>query len=267
MTDNSLQWRGAQLTEGLSYAPLSTFCVSLGNRNSPGDSTPSGLLRSHKRLDSSKVPRVAQFRTAILSAFVCLGIALGTGCTLDKRAASKSSFRAAIQNVLDRNPQCIGISLPEIIPIGNRMAKPTAQTRALLKIGFAIAKQAMIMPSVFGWAPARPGESARPGTIYELTDEAKKYQHKIPSFLGGEIPGLYYAKREVVDVLRFTEPVENTEAKTTLVTYTYRLRDIARWIEGPTVESAFHVELKDPQKPREAEIKLLLTREGWRDRP
>jgi hypothetical protein len=171
---------------------------------------------------------MAQFRTAILGIFICLGIAFGTGCTLDKHSASKSNFRAAIQNVLDRNPQCIGISLPEIIPIGNRMAKPTVQTRALLKIGFATAKQAMITAGVFGWVPARPGESARLGTIYELTDEAKKYEHKIRTILGGEIPGLCYAKREVVDVLRFTEPVENTEAKATLVTYTYRLTDIAR---------------------------------------
>lgn len=70
------------------------------------------------------------------------------------------------------------------------------------------------------------------------------------------VPQLCYGTNQVVDVLNFTDPVAIGGVKASNVKFTYKLMDIAPWVESPSL-------LAELDKVTEGNEDLILTDSGW----
>ena len=100
---------------------------------------------------------------------------------------------------------------------------------------------------------------------FELTESGTKALQQRAGFLGGSFPELCYADESVDSIVKWNEPMTQGGFSMTVVTYTYRLNDVADWARNDRI-SSLYPEIKrefDGEKTQEKTIALQLTNKGW----
>jgi hypothetical protein len=189
-------------------------------------------------------------------------------CTLmscgSKKGATKSNFKAAIQAELDKQPVCIITTLPYDVPSWNGQRKTDGNMEALVRAGLVKRTQMMVARSPMDAMLEDTRPKTVPGYRYEAAQPAKKYLIEVHNPMGTSTE-LCYGKKKVEEVVRFTEPASVTGMTASQVTYTWKLTDIADWARNPDVETHFHTDqfLNAADSPRQAQIDLVLSNDGW----
>ena len=177
-------------------------------------------------------------------------------CT-DKKAATKSNIRAAVQQALVDDPQCLPFSFPAFAPQRPSRGDANEQLQTLVSAGL------VHMPH-----PAPKGSAGWgvPSVEYDLTPLGQKYQRTVTLPLFRPQTRLCYAQRKVTAIDSYTEPASFFGRIVTTVTYQYRLHAFASWAQQPAIVEAFHLDhdLQLKTHPETAEIALTSTSEGWR---
>jgi hypothetical protein len=99
---------------------------------------------------------------------------------------------------------------------------------------------------------------------YELTTSGKKYLEQVSGMMG-TFPALCYAHETVDSIVKWNEPVTESGFSMTVVTYTYRLANVADWARNDQISSQYP-EIKrefDGEKVQQKTIGLQLTNKGW----
>jgi hypothetical protein len=186
-----------------------------------------------------------------------------------KKSANERNFKAAVQEYLDRAPECVVASLPTDVLDWNGLHRPNSQLELLVKIGLVKRTAGMLHyhddMAFFG----DPNKQA-PGLHYEISEQGKKYlprkgQH--PGFSLGNMQYFCYGTKEVVDIVRYTEPAPAALVGATAsnVDFTWKLKDVAEWAKDKDVQTALYTarELAAETTPQPGEVGLVLSNDGW----
>jgi hypothetical protein len=195
---------------------------------------------------------------------ITVGIALGAclallGCS--NKDASKSNFKAAIQNYLDTTP-ALCASLPaddgktsfQLDRQQEFLRSRIEQAEALAEAGLLTARNVEL--------PAGLGGKPRVATEFDLSDEGRKFLVKTDGLARSTT--LCTGKYTVSEVVNFTEPSEMMGAKISRVNYRYKVEDAADWTRHPGVAKAFpEWQAKAaPDGASEAAV-VVATNDGW----
>ena len=185
--------------------------------------------------------------------------ALLTSCG-SPQDADADNFRAALQSWFDEHGECVNIGdMPAKIRVGTplrRKARYEAMTAAGL---LTIESRREERPSVMGQYRSHDDY-----LVYRPTGEgAQVIREAADTFLGRN--ELCFARRNVIEVMSWTQPGEMMGLHVSQVRYRYRLDDIAPWVIMPAMRAAFPGMAKAVDTPRgEDRASLILTSEGWR---
>lgn len=194
----------------------------------------------------------------IAAAALMLGSACGGG------GPSDDELRKAIDAHLAATPKCIGDPqwvFPVQIHLPNRNMDPVSAAAmdrldALARLG--LVRSVPITNEYLG-----------AGKRFELTPAGTESYELFPQGAWQALKpvgAFCYGHAEVAAIVRHSEPAELL-GRATDVTYTYRLRDAAGWVQDPEFRRLFpHVEpeLGSRSVPREARITLVKMSDGWR---
>ena len=175
-------------------------------------------------------------------------------------AANKRTFKAAIRAELANDPACVWVPLPQEKPKINGQATDSV-VDALARIG--LVKRIDVMLQASRWDPILRDYRVdqEPGVKYEVTDAGKTYYRNDP--IRG--PQLCYGSRKLVDIVEFTGPFPATGGAGRVVTYTWKLTDVADWAKDPGLQKVFPRlrKLISNKIPHEDEMTLILSKNGW----
>ena len=202
----------------------------------------------------------SRFPVLFASGLICCALISCNG----KRAATKSNFKVAIQDELDKQPVCILTTLPYDVPSWNGQLKTDNNMEALLRAGLVKRTQMMVAPSV---GAMLEGNSPKPvpGYRYEVAESARKYMMEVRNAMGGTSAELCYANKKVDEVVRFTEHAPVNGMTASQVTYTWKPTNIADWARNADVETRFNTAqfLRAADSPQQAQMDLVLSNDGW----
>lgn len=104
----------------------------------------------------------------------------------------------------------------------------------------------------------------QPVRRYDLTDSGKKYLQQQMGLMGSTA-AFCYAQEAVNSIVKWNEPATQGGFSETVVTYTYRLSNLADWAQNQELLSQYP-QMKqelDGEKVQERPIGLQLTNKGW----
>lgn len=178
----------------------------------------------------------------------------------DPLDADKKSFEKVLQNYYDAHPICAAISFK--LPIEFRSDSDADKKRQL---------EPLVRVGLISVATTRKNESTALGKgvaadylRYAPTAGGEKVIRKgANSFLGGT--DICFARRKVVNVESFTEPVEVMGMTVSRVTYDYDLKDVEQWAKGADIAVAFpQIEAMLAKSDHQATDVLVQTKQGWK---
>lgn len=187
---------------------------------------------------------------------------LGAGCA-DKKDASKTNFKNAIQAFLDTSPGlCFtppASAVPFTLQAGPELSfgvGPGMKTRADALVDAGLLKrQDTTIKAPFG-APT-------PGFEYSLTDAGEKALVKGAGKNIGAGEAFCGGKYKVVEVNSFTEPSDALGVKISQVNYRFAVEGAPSWATSDTLLKAFPVAAKELQPDASSRAVVVLTNEGW----
>jgi len=194
--------------------------------------------------------------------YIVLAAVLLLGSCLDPKKASDSNFKKAIQAKLDKESVCITAMAPEkLADVGGKHSS-TPMIDSLVALGMIAGHPITIIDKDFGFT------SSRPGMEYVITEKGKQFERADKnagmSLGGGSYTSLCSGKKEVVDIVRYSEPSAMMGQTISQVTYTYKITDLASWMRDPAFLKAYPVDLRAADAPVEAKMGLILMSDGWR---
>lgn len=181
------------------------------------------------------------------------------GCD-DPLDANKKSFQKVLQNYYDAHPVCTSISFK--LPIEFRSDNDAArkqQLEPLVRAGLISVETTQKKESA-ALAIGRAADYLR----YAPTAMGEKVLRKgANSFLGGT--DICFARRKVVNVESFTDPVETMGMMVSRVTYEYEMSNVEAWAKTPEIAAAFpQIETMLAKSDHQAADVLVQTKQGWK---
>lgn len=169
-------------------------------------------------------------------------VVLAIGCS-NPKDANNENFGKAVSAYLMQQEEagayCIGSKVDHYQV--QETSGPGSSTRGLLKIGFL--KITSQQPTMMGFWKL---------TVYDLTAKGRE------SFIQGR--GFCLGKPSLSQIVNFTDP--GPTGSMSLVSYTYRLKDVPSWASGPA-ESEFRVDVPAAYGDVQSTGTLVLTGNGW----
>lgn len=201
--------------------------------------------------------RIVTRRTGMVLAAAA---ALLTSCG-SPQDADADNFRAALQSWFDEHGECVNIGdMPAKIWVG-APSRSKARYEAMTAGGLLTSgSRREERPSIMGQYRSHDDY-----LVYRPTGEgAQVIREAADTFLGRN--ELCFARRNVIEVMSWTQPSEMMGLHVSQVRYRYRLDDIAPWAIMPAMRAAFPGMAKAVDTPRgEDKASLILTSEGWRN--
>lgn len=197
-------------------------------------------------------------RLSYVTLIICIGV---IGCS-NPKTPSNSNFTAAIdKHLLVHGKACVATFHQFPIDIARSGASWQRQDAermdAFESAGLVKSSEVMAVPENSMMRDPVPVKR------YELTESGKKSLEQGVGFLGG--PELCYGQESVDSIVKWNEPMTQGGFSMTVVTYTYRLKDVADWAQNDRVNQIYP-EIKrefDSEKTQEKAIALQLTNKGW----
>ncbi len=174
--------------------------------------------------------------------------------------ANKTNFQKVLQNYYDAHPVCASVSFK--LPIEFRSDGDAARKQQL---------EPLVKAGLISVETIQKNDSAAPGQEqvadylhYAPTRVGEKVIRKGPnSFLGGT--DICFARRKVVNVASFTEPVEVMGIMISRVTYEYEISNAEAWAKAPEIATAFpQIEAMLAKSDHQATDVLVQTKQGWK---
>lgn len=207
----------------------------------------------------------------LLSSFVLMG------CN-ESSSASKDKFIQVINTHLDKkNPACY-IAAAEPLPIslrddGKSFNGSKPQLDALTAAGLLTTEQTLIEPAYVGVisneTPAETEARTKPvpGLTYSLSALGKKsYQESLPSdnkdWKTGGV-GFCFSGVEVANIDSFTEPTMGEGGMSTVVNFSYKVKNPASWSSLPAVLKAFPDYANIQQGEAKMQLRLKRSIDTW----
>lgn len=192
-----------------------------------------------------------------------------TSCGGDIKAANEVNFQNALNAHYAEFKECLNVGRkPNSVGIiGEIQQREKGKSKEALF--FHGLEELGLLESV-----AYPKESRNWGKItvtnyigYKFTDEGKAFLRPAEldvGFFSTGNPKLCYATREVVEVTSFTEPADFNGVKASSVKYTYKLTDVAPWVNSPVIAIKFRRLPNDlASESLDSDDELVLTNNGW----
>jgi len=190
------------------------------------------------------------------AALALLALALPLAGCSDPKAASDDNFKSALQGWFDTNPVCTTLVAMGKVPIVREVPNHVDEAKLDLAVNAGL-----LSVESFREVPrfaTKPADFRR----YTPTDTGKDAIRANDTGLGGV--QLCFARRNVVEVVNWTEPGDVMGLRATQVRYRYRLDDIAPWTQTADMRAAFPQLAKALDTPEgEDKASLILTNEGW----
>lgn len=188
------------------------------------------------------------------------------GCSNPKKPSNANFAKAIDQYLTKHDDACSSIS--QTCPVD--VTVPQQKERYGIGAQLAALEQAGLVHStnttavVHGMLDALQGATPpQPVKRYELTDDGKKY-YRQTSGVFGQTSNFCYGQKAVNSIVKWTEPTAG-EGSQSVVTYTYKITDLAPWAERPDVQQAFsdlRQTVNGASKTKEM-AGLQLTNKGW----
>ncbi len=178
----------------------------------------------------------------------------------DPLDANKKIFQKVLQNYYDAHPVCTSISFK--LPIEFRSDSDAARKQQL---------EPLVRAGLISVETIQKNDSAAPGQAraadylrYAPTAGGEKVIRKgANSFLGGT--DICFARRKVVKIESFTEPVETMGMMVSRVTYEYEMSNVEAWAKGADIAVAFpQIETMLAKSDHQATDVLVQTKQGWK---
>lgn len=186
-------------------------------------------------------------------------LSLLAGCD-DPLDANKTNFQKALQSYNDAHPVCASISFK--LPIEFRSDSDAVRKQQL---------EPLVRAGLISVETIQKNDSAAPGQAraadylrYAPTSVGEKVIRKgANSFLGGT--DICFARRKVVNVESFTEPVKVMGMMISRVTYEYEISNVEAWAKAPEIATAFpQIEATLAKSDHQATDVLVQTKQGWK---
>lgn len=163
-----------------------------------------------------------------------------TGCNNPKKPSNANFTKAIDQYLTKHNDACSSISQPFPVDVTVSQQKEQyglgPQLAALEQAGLVHSTNTTAV--VHGMFDALQGSTPpQPVKRYELTDDGKKYYRQTPSVFG-QANSFCYGQKAVDSIVKWTEP-STGDGSQSVVTYTYKITDLAPWAERSDVQQAF----------------------------
>lgn len=186
-----------------------------------------------------------------------------TACN-DVKKPSDDNFRTAITQYLEKQGKaCTWIGRPFPVDVSEpeqRLQSGTGAKLAVLEAAGLVHSSDTVAatPGILG--PGAPRRVKR----YEPTEAGKKYLQQVPGVLG-QSAGFCYGDKTVDSIVKWTVPVTMGAGSQSEVTYTYKISNLAPWVERPDVQREFgDVRATVGGISKSNEIAgLQLTNQGW----
>jgi hypothetical protein len=214
------------------------------------------VLRINSSSDQETSMRRVVFLTTILSIAIF-------GCGNPKKPSDSNFTKAINKQLAVHGKACVNFranSFPIDIPKSQEAShnEDALRMAAFESAGVVKSSEATAMPQN---SFAREPISVK---RYDLTESGKKYLEQIPGAFG-TFSALCYARENVDSIVKWNEPETTGGFSMTIVTYTYRLANVADWAKDDRVV-ALYPEIKrefDGEKTQQRAIGLQLTNKGW----
>jgi len=188
-----------------------------------------------------------------------------SACGDTSQTANDANFKAALNSHFAKMKECsaVGTGVDDQGYVGtfhaegrDWTAKERERFETLEKLGVLdIVRFQKVERSVLNPGTTNTGDYVG----YKFSDMGAQYvrpeEFDVGSIQDG-IPQLCYGTKEVVDVLSFTDPVPIAGVKATKVKFTYKLVDIAPWVDSPSLKAS-------ASDTSEGSEDLILTNNGW----
>jgi hypothetical protein len=211
-------------------------------------------------MDVSSDQETSMRRVTCITTILFIAI-LGCG---DPKKPSDSNFTKAInKQLMVHGKACVTFGANSF-PVDIPQSQPAWQNQDAKRM--AAFESAGVVRSSDTTAVLQNSFSHDPVPVkrYDLTESGKKYLEQVPGMLGA-FPALCYARETVDSIVKWNEPATAGGFSMTIVTYTYRLTDVADWARNDQVASLYP-DIKrefDGEKTQQRAIGLQLTNKGW----
>ena len=193
-----------------------------------------------------------------------------SACGADPTDARKANFKTALNAHLSKMKECVQVG-------GKPDEQGFIETFRTDGLGFgadqkgfydALAEEGLLETSQFKKEELNFSKTQMVNYVgYKFTREGQTYlrpdEYNIGFFAAG-ISQLCYGTAEVIEISNFTTPAESLGVKSTSVTYTYHLIDIAPWVKTLALAEKYDwISGRIAGDQLEGEEDLVLTNNGW----
>lgn len=201
---------------------------------------------------------------AVLVLGVTVTVFLNSGCQ-DKKKASVSTFKAALEEHFASQPVCldIGVKFPDVVQL-DAAGKPiftinSKLEEALVSVNLLTSKQGTVsIPDPFSGKPQE-----KQAITYSIATPSEWTERRV-RYGTATVPAPCYAKVQIVSVDKFSEPGDFMGQHISKVDFTYRLTDVQPWIHAPALKKALpNADQLASTDARTGSAILVLTNNGW----
>lgn len=211
------------------------------------------------------MPRSTKKVLAVSAAIALFAV----GCSNPKKASDGNFKRAINQYLAENNNACVHLynrafplnipaayaSIPNYKSIGSQL--DALESHGLLSSTNTTA----VVSNPFMLTNPKP-EAVRQ---YTLTNRGEKAYRNSPSLFMAKNAEFCYGQESVNSIVKWTEPGQDSTAPETVVTFTYKVDNMADWANEQDVQHAFPelAQTLNNAKTQELKAPLQLTNKGW----
>lgn len=196
-----------------------------------------------------------------------LGTLALTGCSHQNQLNRANLVKPLDAYLASDNTACVSIGgrFPINIPMSLWSVKggQTGEMMALQQAGLVRSTKATVIVHNADSALTGLYNVPQPVKRYEVTEKGRKYLHRVRGTFGPN-DGFCYGKAVVASIVNWTKPVTHGNDTETLVTYTYRIEDVANWAKSSAIESEFpEMKITRNNAGKDLSTPMHRTARGW----
>ncbi|MDE2421355.1 MAG: hypothetical protein KGO49_09285 [Gammaproteobacteria bacterium] len=199
--------------------------------------------------------------------------ALTVSACSSKKDANEKNFKVAIQQQLDKTSTdlCIPFSSTKDVQLNSwdiKQLQPFEAAGLISGTEVEVAVHSLVMSST---VPPIITKAKR----YTLTAEGKKFYQETdaqteprigyPTAMHYKTGSLCYGKVAVDQIVKWTEPQQNGGVQVALVTYLYKIDNLANWAKNPDIQNVSPTlkQMVEGASKTELMQEVMLTNVGW----
>lgn len=195
------------------------------------------------------------------------GLLLLAGCNGTKKPSNVNFTKAINQYLAQHGDACtsIGRQFPVDIPASAQRGQYGIEPRLIALQEVGLVSEGAATAVVHGMlGPLRGAGPPQPVRRYQLTAEGQEYVQQVPGTFG-RTAGFCYGQKSVDSIVDWSAPTAVEGVSRTVVTYKYKIVNLAVWADQPDIRHAFPdigATVSGASKTNQT-AGLQLTSDGW----